>query len=146
MPKLWSQTLEKLEINPTFEQAIVTVLPGSLIGSGKDKINQQLVCVDGDEKKVMVPGCPYMTPQYSIPGVGMLSITSLAGNQKAQKTKSGGKPVLLKGATFQAKFQVMVPAQQPPAPPAIPSPIPDATPQYSGTGTFITTNLMVKGT
>lgn len=135
-------TGDKAMFNPTFGQAIVTVRPGDLIGTGKDKINQKLVCVDGDEKKVIVPGCPYMTPQYSIPGVGMLSIESLAGNQKAKKVKSGGKPVLLKGASFKAKFQVMVPAQQP----SVPSPIPDATPQYSGTGTFITTNMKVKGT
>lgn len=128
--------------NPTFGQAIVTVRPGDLIGIGKDKINQKLVCVDGDEKKVIVPGCTYMTPQYSIPGVGILSIQSLAGNQKAKKTKSGGKPVLLKGGSFTAKFQVMVPAQQP----SVPSPIPDATPQYSGTGTFISMNIKIKGT
>jgi hypothetical protein len=135
-------TGDKAMFNPTFGQAIVIVRPGDLIGAGKAKINGKLICVDGDEKKVIVPGCTYMTPQYSIPGVGILSIQSLAGNQKAKKTKSKGKPVLLKGASFTAKFQVTVPAQQPtPA-----GPIPDATPQYSGTGTFITTNLKVKGT
>ncbi len=134
-------TGDKAMFNPSFGQAIVSVRPGNLIGTGKDKINHKPVCVDGDEKKVIVPGCSYMTPQYSIPGMGMLSITSLGGNQKAKKTKSGGKPVLLKGASFQAKFQVMVPAQQPPAS----SPIPDATPQYSGSGTFITMNMKVKG-
>ncbi|MBC1224978.1 hypothetical protein GNF10_16990 [Nostoc sp. UCD121] len=135
-------TGDKAMFNPTFGQAIVTVRPGDLVGTGKDKINQKLVCVDGDEKKVIVPGCPYMTSQYSIPGVGILSIESLAGNQKAKKTKSGGKSVLLKGASFKAKFQVLVPAQQP----SVPSPIPDATPQYSGTGTFISLNSKVKGT
>ena len=135
-------TGDKAMFNPNFGQAIVTVRPGDLIGTGKDKINQKLVCIDGDEKKVTVPGCSYITPQYSIPGVGMLFIQSLAGNQKAQKTKSGGKSVLLKGGQFQAKFTVMVPAQQPSAP----SPIPDTTPQYSGTGTFISMNQIVKGT
>ena len=73
----------------------------------------------------------------------MLSIQSLGGNQKAQKTKSGGTPVLLKGGQFQAKFTVMVPAQQP-SPPS--PPIPDSTPEYSGTGTFISMNQIVKGT
>jgi len=135
-------TGDKAMFNPNFGQAIVTVRPGDLIGTGKDKINGKLVCVDGDEKKVIVPGCNYMTPQYSIPGVGMLTIESLAGNQKAQKTKSSGKPVLLKGASFQAKFQVMVPAQQP----SIPNPISDSTPEYSGTGTFNSMNTKVKGT
>jgi hypothetical protein len=126
---------------PTFGQAIVTVRPGNLVGTGKSKINYKPVCVDGDEKKVIVPGCPYMTPQYSIRGMGRLLIESLAGNQKAKKAKSGGKPVLLKGASFKAKFEVMVPALQP-SPPQIPDP----TLQYSGTGTFITMNMKVKGT
>ena len=134
-------TGDKAMFNPTFGQAIVTVRPGDLIGTGKGKIDGKIICVDGDEKKVIVPGCPYMTPQYSIPGVGILSIQSLAGNQKAKKNKSGSKAVLLKGATFTAKFQVAVPAQQPtPA-----GPVPDGTPQYSGTGTFMTTNTKVKG-
>ncbi|NER97017.1 MAG: hypothetical protein F6J86_24735 [Symploca sp. SIO1B1] len=136
-------TGDKAMFNPTFGAATVVVLPGTLVGTGKDTINGKPVCVDGDEKKVIVPGCMYMTPQYSIPGVGTLSIQSLGGNQKAKKNKSGGKPVLLKGSTFKAKFQVMTPAQQPP--PAPGPPIPDATPQYSGTGSFITTNLKVKG-
>lgn len=128
--------------NPMFGQAIVTVLPGNIMGSGKSMINKKLVCVDGDEKTVIVPGCPYMTPIHNIPGMGILSIDSLAPNQKAQRTKSNSKPVLLKGGSFKAKFQVLVPAQQPtPA-----GPVPDATPQYSGTGTFITTNFRVKGT
>lgn len=135
-------TGDKVIFNPTFGQAIVTVKPGDLIGTGKDKINQKLVCVDGDEKLVILPGCSYITSQHTIPGMGILSIQSLAGNQKAQKTKSGGKPVLLKGASFTAKFQVIAPAQQPSAT----GPIPDATPQYSGTGSFMTTNQKVKGT
>lgn len=135
-------TGDKVMFNPTFGQAIVAVRPGDLIGTGKDKINQKLVCVDGDEKTVIVLGCSYMTPQYTIPGMGMLTIESLADNQKAQKTKSAGKPVLLQGSSFKAKFQVMVPAQQP----SVPNPIPDANPQYSGTGTFISTNIKVKGT
>lgn len=134
-------TGDKAVFIPIFGPAFVIVRPGDLIGTGKDKINGKLVCVTGDEKKVTVPGCLYITPQYIIPGMGMLSIQSLGGNQKAQKTKSGGKPVLLKGRQFQAKFTVMVPAQQPSAP----SPIPDSTPQYSGTGTFISMNQIVKG-
>lgn len=128
--------------NPAFGAAIVTVIPGNLTGTGKDMITKKMVCVDGDEKMVIVPGCPYMTPSHPIPGVGMLSIASLGADQKAKRTKSNNKPVLLKGSTFNAKFQVMVPAQQPtPA-----GPIPDPAPQYSGTGTFMTTNMRVKGT
>jgi len=142
MADLILMTGDQAIFNPNCGQAIVVVRPGNLMGSGKAKINGNPICVDGDEKKVLVIGCTYTTAQHTIPGVGMLSIQSLAGNQKAQKTESGGKPVLLKGASFQAKFQVMVPAQQP----SFPSPIPDATPQYAGTGSFTTTNLKVKGT
>lgn len=128
--------------NPMFGQAIVTVIPGNIVGSGKAKINQKLVCVNGDEKTVVVPGCPYITPVHNIPGMGILSIESLAANQKAQRTRSNHQPVLLKGGSFNAKFQVMVPAQQP----TPVGPIPDATPQYPGTGTFMTTNFRVRGT
>jgi len=135
-------TGDRAIFNPTFGPATVVVQPGTLMGTGKSKVTGKLVCVDGDEKKVIVPGCTYMTPQYSIPGVGTLSIQSLGGNQKARKTMSGGKPVLLKGSTFTAKMQVMTPAQQP----TPGGPIPDATPQYSGTGSFISTNVKVKGT
>jgi hypothetical protein len=99
--------------------------------------------VDGDEKDVSVPGCTYMTPQYSIPGTGTLKISALAGDQKAKKTQTGGKLVLLKGSSFTAKFEVQSPAKQPPPGPG--SPIPDASPQYSGSGTFITTNTKFQG-
>jgi hypothetical protein len=85
-----------------------------------------------------------MTPQYSIPGTGTLKIASLAGNQKATKTQTGGKKVLLKGGSFTAKFEVQSPAKQPP--PAPGPPIPDATPQYSGNGMFVTMNTKSTGT
>lgn len=126
---------DKANFNPSFGAAIVVVRPGDLKGSGKSTLKGKKVCIDGDEKKVSVPGCTYMTPQYSIPGVGTLKIAALGGDQKAKKTKSAGKPVLLKGSTFTAKFEVQSPAKMPP-----PASTPDATPLYSGTGTFITTN------
>lgn len=131
---------------PTFGVAVVIVRPGILKGSGPATLGGKKLCVDGDEKKLTVPGCTYMTPQYSIPGLGTLSIESLAPNQKATKTQTGGKAVLLKGTQFTAKFEVMTPAMQPPAPPAIPSPVPDAMRSYTGMGMFITTNLKFQGT
>ncbi|MFZ4727173.1 MAG: hypothetical protein ACOYMQ_00760, partial [Pseudanabaena sp.] len=63
--------------NPAFGAAIVTVIPGNLMGTGKMMINKKMACIDGDEKTVMVPGCPYITASHPIPGVGMLSIASL---------------------------------------------------------------------
>ena len=135
---------DKAMFLPNFGPAIVVVQPGDLKASGPATLNGKKVCVDGDETKVSVPGCTYMTPQYSIPGTGTLKIASLASNQKAQKTKSGSKLVLLKGGNFTAKFEVQGPAKQPPPGPG--SPIPDATPQYSGSGMFGTTNIKFTGT
>ena len=129
---------------PAFSPAVVIVQPGTLSGSGPDTIGGKKICVDGDEASVSVPGCVYMTPQYSIPGSGTLKIDALAGDQLAQKTNTGGKAVMLKGGNFTAKFEVQSPAQQPPPGPG--SPIPDSTTQYSGNGMFITTNVKTKGT
>lgn len=132
---------DKANFLPNFGPAIVVVKPGDLQGSGPATLNGKKVCVDGDEKQVSVPGCTYMTPQYSIPGTGTLKISALAGDQKAQKTQSGGKPVLLKGGNFTARFEVQSPAKQPP-----PASVPDATPQYTGSGMFMTTNSKLRGT
>ena len=66
---------------PAFGAAVVVVQPGKLAGSGPATIGGKNICVDGDETKVSVPGCVYMTPQYSIPGTGTLKIAQLAGNR-----------------------------------------------------------------
>jgi len=137
-------TGDKAMFLPAFGKAMVVVQPGTLAGTGKNNISGKPVCVDGDEKKVIVPGCSYMAPPHIIPGMGIITIESLAGDQKAKKNKSGGKKVLLKGGQFKAKFKVAQPAMQPP--PGHGSPIPDSTPEYSGKGNFITTNTIVKGT
>jgi hypothetical protein len=128
---------------PTFGAATVVVQPGKLAASGPGTVGNKPMCVDGDESSVSVPGCVYMTPQYSIPGVGTLEIAALAGDQKASKTQTGSKKVLLVGSQFTAMFKVQSPAQQP-----VPgsSPVPDATPEYSGNGSFITTNSKYRGT
>jgi hypothetical protein len=129
---------------PSFGAATVVPQPGKLAASGPGTLNGKKLCVDGDEGKVSVAGCVYMTPQYCIPGSGTLKIDALAGDQKAKKTKTGDKPVLLKGTQFTAKFEVQSPAQQPPPGPG--SPIPDPMSQYSGHGMFVTTNTKFKGT
>lgn len=128
---------------PTFGAATVVPQPGKLKGSGPATLKGKPVCVDGDEKNVAVAGCVYITPQYCIPGTGTLKIDSLASDQKAAKTNTGGKAILLKGKMFNAKFEVQSPAQQPPPGPG--APIPDAMTQYSGHGMFVTTNTQFKG-
>jgi hypothetical protein len=128
---------------PNFGAAIVVVQPGKLAGSGPGTVGDKKMCIEGDEKSVSVQGCMYMTPQYCIPGTGTLEIDSLAGDQKATKTKTGGTAVLLVGSKFTAKFKVQSPAQQPPPGPG--SPIPDSSPDYSGQGQFVTTNTKFRG-
>ncbi len=129
---------------PAFGAAVVVVQPGDLTGSGPATIGGKNICVDGDEANVSVPGCMYMAPPFVIPGTGTITIDALGGDQVASKTMTGGKAVLLKGSTFTAKFEVQSPAKQPPPGPG--SPIPDSSPEYSGNGTFITTNMKFKGT
>lgn len=129
---------------PAFSPAIVVVKPGNMPATGKTKVAGKNICLKGDEARLMVAGCSYMTPVYSIPGVGTLKIQSLAPNQLTVKSKSGGKNIILKGAQFIAVFEVQTPAQQPPKGPT--PPIPDATPKYMGNGSFITTNLKFKAT
>ena len=135
---------DKAMFMPNFGAAVVVVLPGDLTGSGPATLKGKKLCVDGDEQDVSVPGCTYMTPQYSIPGTGTLKIDALAANQVATKTNTGGKAVLLKGGNYTAKFEVQSPAQQPPPGPG--SPIPDSMTQYSGSGMFMTTNMKFQGT
>lgn len=126
---------------PAFGAATIVPVPGTLTGTGRSSIGKKAVCVDGDEKTVVVAGVVYTSASHPIAGAGTLTIDALGGDQKAQKTKSGGKAVLLKGGTFTAKLQVTAPAQVVSGT----STVPDPTPQYSGNGQFVTTNLQVKG-
>ncbi len=136
------QTGDTVQFQPNFGAAIVTVAPGVMTGTGaRCLVTKKPICVFGDEKAVMVPGCPYMAGPYSVPGVGMLKILALAPNQQAMRTKSTGKPVILKGQMFDAVFQVMAPAMMPPT-----ASTPDPVPMYMGKGMFITTNIRVRGT
>ena len=127
---------------PAFGPAIVTVMPAPIIGTGaRSKATGKIFCVSGDEKSVMALGCPYISGAYSTPGVGSLKIMALAPNQVAVRTKSAGKPVLLKGQMFDAIFEVMSPALDPILA------TPDPMIQYpGGKGMFVSTNMRVKGT
>jgi hypothetical protein len=127
---------------PTFGAATVVVAPGTITGSGPPSFDGKPACVEGDEGSVSVPGCMYMTSQYSIPGVGTLEIDSLAGDQVASKSTADGTAFILKGGDFNAKFTVQSPAMQPTSGP----PVPDSSPDYSGSGSFVTTNTKWQGT
>lgn len=125
--------------DPSFGAAAVIVKPGTLTASGPATVNGKKVCVEGDEKSVSVAGCSYMAPGFASPGTGTLEIASLAGDQLATKTRSGGALVMLVGSSFTAAFVVD------PASPARTGPVTDLTPRYLGTGRFVTTNTKFRG-
>ncbi|MCC5667902.1 hypothetical protein LC653_29500 [Nostoc sp. CHAB 5784] len=133
---------DRAMFNPIFGKATVIVPAAGVVltGTGIPKINNKQICLVGDEKRVIVPRCPYTSAPNITPGIGTLFIESLAINQKAIKVQSKRTAVLLKGTTFIAKFQVTKPAQTPTIPPK-----PDLILQYFGTGYFTTTNMKVKG-
>ncbi|WPV01750.1 hypothetical protein SNE26_08195 [Mucilaginibacter sp. cycad4] len=124
---------------PVFGTAVVAVRPGKIMASGKTTVNGKKVCLAGDEKKVEVPGCVYVTPQFVIPGTGTLKIAALDASQLSKIAKDSGKYIILKGSVFTAKFEVQSPAKDLAVPPK-----PDPLSQYSGSGNFISTNIKVK--
>lgn len=129
----------KITITPP---AIVPMLqaPIPLIGSGTTVlVGGQPVCLVGDEMppSIKVP-MPYTAPPFVTPGMGTLMVM-LAPNNMTKKTIQG-KPMLLKGATFQATFSVSAPAMQP----TPTGPVPDPVMSKPGTCTFITTNINVQ--
>lgn len=130
---------DKAIFDPAFGAAVVVVRPGDVKATGPATLGEKKLCVAGDEALVAVPGCVYTTASHSIPGQGTLKILALGGDQTAQKTSSGGKPVLLKGSKFQAKLEVQGPAKTP-------SGVPDPAPMHAGTGSFVTMNAKLQGT
>ena len=119
---------------PFFPPATVVVRQGTLTASGGDPVFGRRMCVEGDERLVMVPGCPYTTPQYTVPGVGTLTVHLLHPSSVARKTTSNGRKVLLNGMPFFGRFLVMTPAMM--VLPAGPQ-VPDSMPVYTGSGSFM---------
>jgi hypothetical protein len=139
MPDLILIDGDKAMFMPAFGLALVTVRPGTLKARGPATANGKKLCLNGDEKSVSVSGCQYITATFPTPGTGTLKIAALAGNQKAKKTRSDRKPVLLKGSKFTAKFAVQVPAK-------MPNGATDPVKSYLGQGFFQTANRKFRGT
>jgi hypothetical protein len=136
------RTGDQVQFMPNFGAAILiapamTVIAGSAMTVTASKM---AACVEGDEKKVILPGIPYISGSFSIPGTCTLTIQQLGPDQLSKKTKIAGKYAIVKGTTFTAKMQVLSPAMQP-NPPA--PPIPDPVPMNMGKGMFITSNITV---
>jgi Contractile injection system spike tip protein len=119
--------------------AVVPMLmaPVPLIGTGTTvMVGNVPICLQGDElPPTLKAPMPYMSPPFVTPGMGTLTIMLMPDNLSLQT--QNGKPIILKGATFQASFAVSAPAMQPtPA-----GPVPDPVMTKPGTCQFITTNL-----
>lgn len=133
---------DTVQFNPLQGMAIVVVRPVKIKASGKTKIKGKKICIQGDETKVEVANCMYSTPSFPVPGKGVLKIASLASNQLTKKSKSANKPMLLKGAVFNSKFEVQSPAK-------LITPtgeVPDPMPFYMGVGKFTPNNNSIKAT
>ena len=115
------------------------VAPVPLRGTSTDtRILGQFVCLQGDELPISLQSpLTYTAPPFVTPGTGSLQILLQPANLRVQT--SNGKPMLLKGTTFQALFSVQSPAMQP----TPGGPVPDALMVKTCTAQFITTNLTV---
>jgi len=115
------------------------VAPVPLLGSSTSvQIDGSFVCLQGDELPAALKGpLMYTAPPFVTPGTGSLQIVLLPTNLSMQTMN--GSPMLLKGQTFQAMFNVQSPAMQPtPA-----GPVPDPLVVKVCTAQFITTNMKV---
>ncbi len=115
----------------------MAVAPIPLIGTGTSiLIMGKPCCLEGDEVPPPLKApMPYTSPPYVTPGMGSFQII-LAPDNKSAKGQASNKAVLLKGTTFQAKFQVSSPAMMPtPA-----GPQPDPLMVKMCTAQFITTD------
>ena len=124
---------------PNFGAAIVSVKPGKMKASGKTTIKGKRVCVEGDEKKIAIANCSYISGAF-VGGKGKLTIKKLVSSQLTKKSKSGGKSIILKGKPFIAQFNVTTPAKMPP------DNKPDPVPIYIGMGKFKPLNIKIKAT
>jgi len=127
---------DQVMFDASFSPAIIVPVPGVITGSSQAQSGAVPACVVGDEASVQVPGVAYTSGAFTIPGVGMLTILALGGDQQAVQGKSGGKPFILKGSVFQAQLQVLAPASNPVAV--------DPVPIYFGTGQFVTANAVFR--
>ena len=122
---------------PALIPAIVAPVP--LMGTGATVlVANQPVCLQGDElpPSLLLP-LMYTAPPFVTPGMGTLTLTLTPANL-TQHTVNG-KPILIKGATFIAQFQVTAPAMQP----TPVGPIPDPLMVKPGTAQFIPSTFTV---
>ncbi len=129
---------DSLLFMPMFgNRVVIATGPAQIRGSGLSNINGRKVCIAGDEKQVRI-NAVYTTPTHTIPGTGIITIASLAANQRAQHAGSHAA-LILKGQQFTAQFEPSKPAQMPP-----PANTPDVAAPSSGQGMFIASQFVVQ--
>jgi hypothetical protein len=134
------KTGDQIQINVPPPAIVPQLLaPVPLTGSSNNVLVAGLAaCLQGDELPSAIQGpLTYTSPPYVTPGTGTIQIILSPGNLTA--TTPNGKPILLKGQTFQAIFNVQSPAMMP----TPGGPQPDPLMVKTGTAQFITTNTDV---
>lgn len=126
----------------TFTTALIPALaaPVPLVGSGATvQVGGFPVCLKGDEMPppLQMP-MAYTAPGFPLPGMGQVTVILHPDNLSTRCIQ--GRPILLKGSTFDALFTVMMPATL--ATPA--GPVPDPVVAKQGTCQFIGFNTNVQ--
>ncbi|HWG74788.1 MAG TPA: hypothetical protein VG184_12115 [Acidimicrobiales bacterium] len=120
--------------------AIVPMLipPVPMLGTGTTVLAAgPPICLMGDQiPPELLEPMPYTAPPFVTPGMGTLQLILMPNNWTIKTLN--GKVILLKGAMFEAMFNVTVPAIQPSVPP-----VPDPLVVKPGTAEYITTNVTV---
>ena len=123
---------------PTIVPQLLAPVP--MVGSAVTVLTSGMAtCVLGDELPPTIQGpLAYTSPPYVTPGTGTLKIIVLPPTNLTVPTNTGGKPIIIKGTTFEAIFTVSSPAVNP----VLGDPDPVAV--KAGTAQFITSNTLTK--
>lgn len=143
MPDLIVATGDIVMFQPSFgPRTLMAPAQAVLSGTGRFMVNGKPGCVILDLLKVVVPGVPYMSGAFTVPGAGVIQLLVAAPDQSSKRVLSG-TPVLIKGSDCQAMFTPTVPAMNPMT---VPSPTPDPTVGVPtpGKGRFIVTQFKVR--
>lgn len=140
MPDIIIKTGDMIQITippPAIVPQLLAPIP--MVGTGATLlIGGMPACLMGDELPPPLRGpLVYTAPPFVTPGMGRLQLILTPANMTAQTLN--GKPILIKGASFQAIFQVVAPAMQP----TPGGPVPDPLVVKPGTAIFIPSLMTV---
>jgi hypothetical protein len=141
MGELMVATGDVVMFEPNFgNRTLMAPAQAVLAGTGRFMVKGKPGCVISDLAKVVVPGVPYVSGNFTVPGVGLIQLVMAAPDQIGKQVFSGA-PVLIKGGQCQAMFIPTAPATMPP-----PANTPDPTVGVPtpGKGRFVVTQVNVK--